>query len=145
GHAADRQPPARQLRPPQVLPALRVLDLRGAPVAAAARQLALPGELRHERLHDRQGQIDPRPQAERHRRLPRRHPGRGADRSGHVGGTGAHQGAARAVTAFYLTTPIYYVNDRPHLGHAYTTIVVDAMADRKSTRLNSSHVAISYA
>jgi len=31
------------------------------------------------------------------------------------------------VTA-YFTTPIYYVNDRPHLGHAYTTIVVDAMA-----------------
>ncbi|PYM91133.1 MAG: methionine--tRNA ligase [Candidatus Rokuibacteriota bacterium] len=29
---------------------------------------------------------------------------------------------------FYFTTPIYYVNDRPHLGHAYTTIVVDAMA-----------------
>jgi len=32
------------------------------------------------------------------------------------------------VTAFYLTTPIYYVNDRPHLGHAYSTIVADAMA-----------------
>ncbi len=32
------------------------------------------------------------------------------------------------MTACYLTTPIYYVNDRPHLGHAYTTIVVDAMA-----------------
>ncbi len=31
------------------------------------------------------------------------------------------------MTAFYLTTPIYYVNDRPHLGHAYTTIVADAM------------------
>jgi methionyl-tRNA synthetase len=31
------------------------------------------------------------------------------------------------VTVFYLTTPIYYVNDRPHLGHAYTTIVADAM------------------
>ena len=31
-------------------------------------------------------------------------------------------------TPFYLTTPIYYVNDRPHLGHAYTTIVADAMA-----------------
>ena len=30
--------------------------------------------------------------------------------------------------AFYLTTPIYYVNDRPHLGHAYTTIVADTMA-----------------
>ena len=32
------------------------------------------------------------------------------------------------MTEFYLTTPIYYVNDRPHLGHAYTTIVADAMA-----------------
>jgi len=32
------------------------------------------------------------------------------------------------VSAFYLTTPIYYVNARPHLGHAYTTIVADAMA-----------------
>ena len=31
------------------------------------------------------------------------------------------------MTAFYLTTPIYYVNDRPHLGHAYSTIVADAM------------------
>ena len=29
---------------------------------------------------------------------------------------------------FYLTTPIYYVNDRPHMGHAYTTIVADTMA-----------------
>jgi methionyl-tRNA synthetase len=28
----------------------------------------------------------------------------------------------------YLTTPIYYVNARPHLGHAYTTILADAMA-----------------
>ncbi len=27
--------------------------------------------------------------------------------------------------AFYITTPIYYVNARPHLGHAYTTIVAD--------------------
>jgi methionyl-tRNA synthetase len=31
------------------------------------------------------------------------------------------------VTAFYLTTPIFYVNDRPHLGHAYTMIAADAM------------------
>src|SRR5918912_273853 len=30
--------------------------------------------------------------------------------------------------AFYATTPIYYVNAEPHLGHAYTTIVVDALA-----------------
>jgi methionyl-tRNA synthetase len=29
---------------------------------------------------------------------------------------------------FYVTTPIYYVNARPHLGHAYATIVADAMA-----------------
>jgi methionyl-tRNA synthetase len=29
---------------------------------------------------------------------------------------------------FYLTTPIYYINSVPHLGHAYTTIVADAMA-----------------
>src|SRR3984885_11705508 len=31
---------------------------------------------------------------------------------------------------FYLTTPIYYVNARPHIGHAYTTIVADAIARR---------------
>ena len=29
--------------------------------------------------------------------------------------------------AFYVTTPIYYVNARPHLGHAYTTIVADVI------------------
>jgi methionyl-tRNA synthetase len=32
---------------------------------------------------------------------------------------------------FYITTPIYYVNARPHLGHAYTTLVCDAVARRK--------------
>src|SRR5216683_387806 len=31
---------------------------------------------------------------------------------------------------FYLTTPIYYVNARPHIGHAYTTIVADVIARR---------------
>ena len=31
---------------------------------------------------------------------------------------------------FYLTTPIYYVNARPHIGHAYTTIVADVLARR---------------
>ena len=31
------------------------------------------------------------------------------------------------MTAFYLTTPIYYVNALPHLGHAYTTIVADSL------------------
>ncbi|GAB3429339.1 methionine--tRNA ligase [Flindersiella endophytica] len=30
--------------------------------------------------------------------------------------------------AFYITTPIYYVNDAPHIGHAYTTIAADVLA-----------------
>jgi methionyl-tRNA synthetase len=29
---------------------------------------------------------------------------------------------------FYLTTPLYYVNARPHIGHAYTTVVADTLA-----------------
>ncbi len=37
----------------------------------------------------------------------------------------------RPTSKYYLTTPIYYVNARPHLGHAYTTIVCDAIARRK--------------
>jgi len=32
-----------------------------------------------------------------------------------------------AATA-YVTTPIYYVNDRPHIGHAYTTTLCDVWA-----------------
>src|SRR3954447_3035648 len=32
---------------------------------------------------------------------------------------------------FYITTPIYYVNARPHIGHAYTTIACDAVARRQ--------------
>ncbi|MFN3921770.1 MAG: class I tRNA ligase family protein, partial [Caldimicrobium sp.] len=28
----------------------------------------------------------------------------------------------------YITTPIYYVNSYPHLGHAYTTIIADSIA-----------------
>jgi methionyl-tRNA synthetase len=32
---------------------------------------------------------------------------------------------------FYLTTPIYYVNDVPHIGHAYTTIAADVLARYK--------------
>jgi methionyl-tRNA synthetase len=33
-----------------------------------------------------------------------------------------------AIVSFYVTTPIYYVNAAPHLGHAYTTIAADVMA-----------------
>ncbi|HCH85576.1 MAG TPA: methionine--tRNA ligase, partial [Lentisphaeria bacterium] len=29
---------------------------------------------------------------------------------------------------FYVTTPIYYVNDKPHIGHAYTTVLADVLA-----------------
>ncbi|WP_416896910.1 MAG: methionine--tRNA ligase [Minwuia sp.] len=30
--------------------------------------------------------------------------------------------------SYYVTTPIYYVNDRPHIGHAYTTLACDVLA-----------------
>jgi methionyl-tRNA synthetase len=33
--------------------------------------------------------------------------------------------------AFYVTTPIYYVNDVPHIGHAYTTVAADIIARYK--------------
>lgn len=37
-------------------------------------------------------------------------------------------GTLPAVPRFYVTTPIYYVNDAPHVGHAYTTVNADALA-----------------
>ena len=39
---------------------------------------------------------------------------------------------------FYITTPIYYINARPHMGHAYTTMVADAVA--RSRRLLGQEV-----
>ncbi|MDR1522702.1 MAG: class I tRNA ligase family protein [Endomicrobium sp.] len=39
---------------------------------------------------------------------------------------------------FYITTPIYYVNDIPHIGHSYTTIAADILARWK--RLNNYDV-----
>ena len=39
---------------------------------------------------------------------------------------------------FYVTTPIYYVNDVPHIGHAYTTLACDAMA--RFARLDGKEV-----
>ena len=41
---------------------------------------------------------------------------------------------------FYLTTPIYYVNARPHIGHAYTTIAADVIARRQRLLLGSDNV-----
>ena len=43
------------------------------------------------------------------------------ERDGHAGDT------ATPTKAFYLTTPIYYVNDAPHIGHAYTTTAGDVL------------------
>jgi methionyl-tRNA synthetase len=41
---------------------------------------------------------------------------------------------------FYLTTPIYYVNARPHIGHAYTTIAADVIARRERLLLGVDNV-----
>ncbi len=38
------------------------------------------------------------------------------------------------MNTFYITTPIYYANSLPHLGHLYTTIVVDAIQRHKRQR-----------
>jgi methionyl-tRNA synthetase len=38
------------------------------------------------------------------------------------------------MSRFYITTPIYYVSDVPHLGHAYTTVVADALARHRRLR-----------
>ncbi len=42
------------------------------------------------------------------------------------------------MTRFYVTTPIYYVNDIPHIGHAYTTIAADILA--RHNRLKGNKV-----
>ena len=36
--------------------------------------------------------------------------------------------------AFYVTTPIYYVNGLPHIGHSYTTIAADVLSRHKRQR-----------
>ena len=38
------------------------------------------------------------------------------------------------MTTFYVTTPIYYANSLPHLGHLYTMIVCDTIARSKRQR-----------
>ena len=34
----------------------------------------------------------------------------------------------KTMNKFFITTPIYYVNDVPHIGHAYTTVASDVLA-----------------
>ncbi|MDH4226970.1 MAG: methionine--tRNA ligase [Deltaproteobacteria bacterium] len=41
---------------------------------------------------------------------------------------------------FYITTPIYYVNDIPHIGHAYTTVAADTLARYKRLKLGQENV-----
>ena len=36
--------------------------------------------------------------------------------------------SSSSLPSFYITTPIYYVNDRPHIGHAYTSLACDVLA-----------------
>src|SRR5512140_3713005 len=62
------------------------------------------------------------PKPLRRRRISRRV--RGAARKGKDTGGGLR----RMSNKFYVTTPIYYVNDVPHIGHAYTTIAADVVA-----------------
>lgn len=35
---------------------------------------------------------------------------------------------SQSMEKFYITTPIYYANDKPHIGHAYTTVLADVLA-----------------
>ena len=41
---------------------------------------------------------------------------------------------------FYITTPIYYVNDKPHIGHAYTTILADVLARFYRSQIGDENV-----
>ncbi len=41
---------------------------------------------------------------------------------------------------FYVTTPIYYINDVPHIGHAYTTIAADVLARYYRKKLGNDNV-----
>lgn len=48
-----------------------------------------------------------------------------------------------AETKRYITTPIYYINDKPHIGHAYSTIAADVLARYWRGRLGDANVLFS--
>lgn len=50
----------------------------------------------------------------------------------------ATQSSMLNASPFFVTTPIYYVNDKPHIGHAYTTIAADVVA--RTLRLEGRQV-----
>ncbi len=54
--------------------------------------------------------------------------GRGSPGPTDAGRSPAPIKSVGAAMSFYITTPIYYVNAQPHLGHAYTTIACDVLA-----------------
>src|ERR1700712_3527968 len=57
-----------------------------------------------------------------------RHPGRQASAQWQGPRVVPRRSLRSVADTYFLTTPIYYVTARPHLGHAYTTIVGDALA-----------------
>lgn len=66
-------------------------------------------------------------------------------RSAVVGGIARGRRAATRATSttagqgnYYITTPIFYVNGKPHLGHAYTSVACDVIARFK--RLSGNNV-----
>ena len=44
------------------------------------------------------------------------------------------------MSKFYITTPLYYVNSKPHIGHSYTTIAADSLARYMRRKLGEKHV-----
>ena len=44
----------------------------------------------------------------------------------------------KKMSTYYVTTPIYYVNDLPHIGHIYTTMVTDTVARYQRMRATTS-------
>src|SRR4030095_12173692 len=87
--------------------------------------------------HPVQGGPARRRSAERRTRVRRLLPSCERDGQERQGDPGRrHESVARhppPMNPFYITTPIYYINAQPHIGHAYTTMVADAIA--RSRRL----------
>src|SRR3990167_5332940 len=47
---------------------------------------------------------------------------------------------AKIMNKFYLTTPIFYINDVPHIGHAYVTVAADIIARYYKQKLGEENV-----
>jgi methionyl-tRNA synthetase len=61
-------------------------------------------------------------------------PAGGSPRAGPPGTTPNPAALQSVVMPYYLTTPIYYVNSTPHIGHAYTTIAADVLVRHQRQR-----------